>query len=473
MKRFICSALLAGALGLALAGPALATTRITGVVRSISTHAVIKGAVVKTGKYSAKTNARGIFSMKVSAGVKTLKITARHYLTTYQVKRAVKNRTAKTSWFLTRSYPGNAVPAHGTTVLAWNDLGMHCDQDSYKYFDLLPPYNTLHAQVFSGGEVRRGYTVTYAFAKKTDSTLHTDFWTYASSFGYNLAPNVGLTGNGLSGTMKPDPGGLGYVATGIPVTPFDDDGTWDPYGAATITVRNSGGVVVATQDVVVPISTELSCGNCHGDNYAVDMLTKHDAAQGTTLLADANANHPHACGECHADNAVGAVGLPGVESLSVAMHKLHDGKLPNTTAGCYNCHPGPKTECLRGIMERAGKGCVDCHGTMTTVWTTAASGRQPWLNEPKCATCHGSKYGENSGTLYRNSVLKNSYEDMSGKIYCEACHNSTHAEYVSSNAADGVVPRTVQGNNYWIYNCAVCHRGGEENITFRGQTIHR
>ena len=33
--------------------------------------------------------------------------------------------------------------------------------------------------------------------------------------------------------------GLSWQAVGIPITPYDDDGTWDPYGTAVITVKNS------------------------------------------------------------------------------------------------------------------------------------------------------------------------------------------------------------------------------------------
>jgi hypothetical protein len=474
MRRTLIVALVTCALTVAFVSPAMAVTRVSGVVRSISSHKAIKGAVVKIGTVSKKTNSKGYFSMKPKSGKRTAKISVKGYLTTYQVVNAKKNKNTKLNWYLTRAYPKTAVPAHSVTVLAWNDLGMHCDQDSYKYFMVLPPYNTLRAQVFSGGESRRNYTVTYAFAKKTDSTLHTDFWQYASNFGYNLAANVGLTGSGLTGTMQRDSQGLGYIAEGIPITPYDDDGTWDPYGAATLTVKDSNGRVVATTNVVAPVSTEMDCATCHGDNYAEDLLTKHDTDVGTSLLADANSGRPHACSECHSDNAIKAPGKTGVESLSVAMHKRHDGKVANTTAGCYSCHPGPKTKCLRGIMARAGKGCVDCHGTIGNVWRTAAGGRQPWINEPKCATCHGSKYAENSGTLYRNSVLKNSHENMGGKIYCESCHNSTHAEYTTSNGADAVIPATYQGNSYWIYNCAVCHQGGgDEDTRFSGQTMHR
>jgi len=474
MKRVLLVSLSALALSLALATAAFAATGVTGTVKDINTGAVISGATVTDGVVSATTGSGGVYALASALGSHTLSASKSGYLKTYQVCTVPAGSAAKVDWFLTPSYPAKPVPAKSVTVLAWNDLGMHCDQDSYKYFMVLPPYNTLHAQVF-GPEDATGYTITYSFAKKKDSTLHTDFWTYAPSFGFNLPKNVGLTGNGLSGTMKLENAARGlYTATGIPVTPYDDDGTWDPYGAATLTVKNSAGTVVATTNVVTPVSTEMSCSTCHGTtNPAVDILSKHDDSNGTTLLADANAGHPHACAECHSDNALGMAGKPGVPSLSYAMHKFHDGKVASGTAGCYTCHPGPKTECLRGIMARAGKGCVDCHGDVNKVWTSIASGRKPWLDEPRCDQCHDASRAENAGTLYRNSVLNNSVAgDMNGKIYCEACHNGTHAESTTKNPADAVISQTYQGDNYWIYNCQVCHKGNDSETTFRGQAMH-
>ncbi len=32
------------------------------------------------------------------------------------------------------------------TLVAWNDLGMHCMDKDYSVFSILPPYNVLHAQ---------------------------------------------------------------------------------------------------------------------------------------------------------------------------------------------------------------------------------------------------------------------------------------------------------------------------------------
>jgi hypothetical protein len=483
MRKFVAVGAVALAWCLACAIPAFATTGgVTGVAKSITTGSTLSRVKIAKGSTSVKTNSKGAYTLALKAGTYTLSASKTGRLKTYQVVKVVKGKKTKVNWSLTKSYPSNAVPSNGVTILGWNDLGMHCDQDSYEYFCILPPYNTIHVQLFSGeGGSPSNVDVTYAFAKKTDSTLHTDFWTYASNFGWNVAPNVGITGNSLTGTMTA--GSHQYTATGIPVTPYDDDGTWDPYAPATITVKNrTNGSVLATADVVVPVSSELSCPSCHTHtldpkNAYIDILSVHDANETTTLLADAQAGHPHACFECHPDAAVNEPGTAGTSSLSEAIHKYHANKdaITNDTAGCYKCHPGPTTRCLRGVMAKAGKGCVDCHGSMTKVWTSIAnSGRRPWLDEPKCGTCHGSSHAENTGTLYRNSLLKNAVRgDMNNRIYCEACHNSTHGEYVSTSTSDAVVPKKFQGNSYWIYNCRVCHKSSDGEFKFTGQAMHR
>ena len=56
---------------------------------------------------------------------------------------------------------------------------------------------------------------------------------------------------------------------------------------------------------------------------------------------------------------------------------------------------------------------------------------------------------------------------MNGRFYCEACHNSTHAELATSNPADPTIPAKFQGDGYWIWNCTVCHGG-----SYSG-TMHR
>jgi hypothetical protein len=449
------------------------TTGISGVVKDIVTSAAISGAVVSDGTKNTTTDGSGAYSLSESAGDYTLTASKSGYLTTTQIATVTAGQTTKVDWALTKSYGSQAIPAANMSyvVLAWNDLGMHCDQDDYSYFAVLPPFNTLHAQVFRrGGEgaglLTSGITVSYAFPKKTNPALHTNFWDYAPQFGWDVPANVGITGTPLAGNMTLDANGLGWEAVGIPITPYDDDGTWDPYGTAVITVKNSSGQVLQTVNVVAPVSTEMMCINCHdSSNPQLDILKKHDALSGTALVADQAKGVVHLCAECHEDNALGEPGKKGVESLSLAMHNFHKDKMNSTAAAaattptCYNCHPGPKTECLRGIMARAGKSCADCHGDMNEVTASLQNGRKAWLQEPECGGCHDARHAENTDTLFRNSVLQNAPEEMGGRIYCEACHNGPHAELPTANPADPTVSQKFQGDSYWIWSCTVCHSG--------------
>lgn len=446
---------------------------VSGVVKDISSGAAIAGATVadSANHQSTTTASDGSYTLSEPAGTDTLTTSMSGYQTTSQITTVSTGVTNTVNWSLTAAYGNQAIPAANMnySIMAWNDLGMHCDQDDYSYFMILPPFNTLHVQVINrsgtSSPIMSGITVSYSFPKKTDSTLHTNFWTYAAQYGFNVSPNVGITGTPIAGNMVPDSNNLSWVAQGIPLTPYDDDGTWDPYTLGVITVKDSGGNVLQTANVIAPVSTEMMCSNCHGTtNPQLDILQSHDALSGTSLAADQANGIVHACSECHADNALGAPGVAGVESLSLAMHNFHKDKMTdtqaaaNTTPDCYNCHPGTRTQCLRGIMSRAGKSCHDCHGDMTQMATSIQNGREPWLQEPKCGNCHDSKHQENANTLYRNSVLNNApNNNMDGKLYCEACHNGTHSILISANAADPTIPQQFQGDNYWIWNCTVCH----------------
>jgi len=77
---------------------------------------------------------------------------------------------------------------------------------------------------------------------------------------------------------------------------------------------------------------------------------------------------------------------------------------------CYSCHPGKRTQCLRGAMFQGDVLCQDCHGDMPKVgddfsknvspgnpgafivegdfYTNPSTPRVPWANEPTCGSCH-------------------------------------------------------------------------------------
>ncbi len=134
---------------------------------------------------------------------------------------------------------------------------------------------------------------------------------------------------------------------------------------------------------------------------------------------------PILCAECHSSNALNAPGVPGISSLSNAMHRHHK-DLPDITPdtdGCYNCHPGLKTRCLRDTMSQNFA-----------------------LN---CTTCHVESYRPDQ-PLYRLSKGH-------GGTYCAGCHDSPHAIAPSREPNDGIKFTELQGHTGTLSECTVCH----------------
>lgn len=356
-------------------------------------------------------------------------------------------------------------------LLGWNDLGMHCYNHDFQDLAVLPPYNTLWAQVVRRGDppqiVTQGIRVQYSFPDNTKSSNKSNFWTYAPQlFGVNLPDNIGLKGKGLAGVMDAQSGY--FVAEGIPLTEFSDSAPTTPYPyqkASLVAKKIATGETLATLTVVAPVSTEMHCDTCHasgpgrepGGNLArteLNILAKHDDEEGTNLLN----SRPVLCAHCHSSNALGAPGVSGVPSLSKAMHHRHIGIIPDTINGCYACHPGPNTQCLRDAMSlnvtskidpNRKMDCIDCHGGMSTVELNP----NPWLNEPRCDTCHvptADQQFNQDQVLYR-------FSKGHGGVYCEACHDSTHAIAASREANDALKFIQLQGKTGTLSECTVCH----------------
>ena len=378
-------------------------------------------------------------------------------------------------------------PLGSYLALAWNDLGMHCIQPDYTLFAILPPYNNLWTQIISrGGEdpriVTQGLTVDYSVPEVTHPQDFTNFWQYASAYGWDVTPGFGLTGKGTSGTM--DAAGDHFTAEGVPLIDRDNDGTFDPYPFFVVDVKSGGQTVVQTVNVA-PISTEMHCDFCHAagtpnvTSYDVeaDILRVHDSRNGTTLLTEATSGNLVLCNRCHSDPVLGVTQNTGAStSLSSAMHTFHADQMNRPqvpTNQCESCHPGPVTQCQRGAMAQAGIACADCHGTMAEVGDPA---RTPWLNMPQCESCHtaqlvratikhidtpNANLTAGASDLYRNSKAHGG-----GGIYCEACHGSTHAVYPSLVERDNEQSIRLQGHAGMINDCTVCHSGRPEGSFF-------
>jgi hypothetical protein len=343
------------------------------------------------------------------------------------------------------------------TLVGWNNLGMHCMDADFSVLSLLPPYNTIHAQLIDpqGHFVSNpvGITVSYEAIADPDGSINTtsqgktNFWDFALPlFGAAPAVDVGLTGVAMPGaTNQPQPMAWDatmqwFIAEGIPITPYDDNHVKNTYPMMRLVARDSTGTVLATTSIVLPVSDEMDCQACHASGSApaarpqpdwvynldhqldvrLNILLLHDTKQGTNLYTRATVDgRPVLCASCHASAALGTAGTPGVPPLTQSIHGLHAGVVDPTTnltldsssnrTACYRCHPGSATRCLRGAMGAAVAAdgtlemqCQSCHGSMSVV---AATTRTGWLNEPACQNCHTGTAVNNNGQIRYTSVF--------------------------------------------------------------------
>lgn len=368
--------------------------------------------------------------------------------------RRARCRAAATLASMVVASVAGVASAQTHVVFGYNDLGMHCMNADFSEIMVLPPFNTLHAQVVRRGEepdiITSGVTVRYVIPSVTHAADRSNFWRYPQALlGPPPAPDIGLAGKGLVGTMSPTTLG-DWQAVGIPIVQSDDLGRENPYALATISVERNSAIVARTQ-AVVPTSTEMSCIICHnmpGVSTATDILIRHDTLHGTNLVNQ----KPVLCASCHASNALGLPGDPNRHNLSRAMHGAHAdrmGPVSYLEQTCYACHPGVRTQCQRDRHYAGGVRCTDCHGNMDEV---ADPMRVPWLSEPRCGECHyrpGFEF-EQPNTLYRLSVGHKG-------IQCMACHGSPHAITPTVTEADNVQALRLQGHVGEINTCTVCH----------------
>jgi hypothetical protein len=437
------------------------------------------------------------------------------------------------------------------TVIGWNNLGMHCMDDDYSVFTILPPYNTVNSQLINAqGRLviaPTGLTLTYEAVADLDGSINrtsagkTNFWDYLQAgYGAVLPMNAGLGGTTMPGPANtPQPltwsGAFNWFeGLGIPIAPVDDAGRPNSYPMMRLVAKNAAGTVLAKTDVVLPVSGEMDCRECHGSgagpdarpaggwvndpiakrDYRLNILRLHDEKHLTDGVYQAaltlngfrpdglfntvtQENTPILCAKCHASEALGTAGAPGVDSLTRSMHHKHAtvtnpsnglvmDNIVNRTA-CYQCHPGSTTRCLRGAMGAAvasdgsmAMQCQSCHGTMSQV---GALNRTGWLDEPGCQTCHTGSATQNNGQIRYTSAFDTTgnlrvpvsalfatnpdtpapgkslyrFSKGHGGLQCSACHGSTHAEFPSAHRNDNVQSVQLQGHVGVLMECTACH----------------
>ena len=371
------------------------------------------------------------------------------------------------------------------TLLAWNDLGMHCmDGSEFSIFTILPPYNVLQAQLIkkdgtSNKHVTSGVTLSYQAMNynghiNTTSHTKTNFWDYSDQLfpGTHLVPDYGLNGfrtpsDTIDSNMTFNTTENWFEAAGIPIINRDDDNLTNYYPLVRVTARDDAtGVVLATAEVVLPISDEMDCARCHasttstgpaGDakptagwenntqsqviDFKLNILRLHDedhpvsqtdldalALRGfnyqSSLYDTVKAGTPVLCAACHRDISLGATGqgTNGISSFTQAIHSKHADvldpvnglKLDNSAnrTSCYACHPGAATKCLRGAMGDAVDAngnttmqCQSCHGNLSDV---GSSTRTEWTSVPNCQACHEN--GNRHTSALVNGILRNALD---------------------------------------------------------------
>ncbi len=354
----------------------------------------------------------------------------------------------------------SSVLGAGAALLGWNDLGMHCMDADFSVFSLLPPYNTLHAQLMVNGRLvtaAGNYEVSYeAVADSTGSINRTsadktDFWQHAPALylppgAPELATDLGLAGFAMPGAantpraMRFDPAGSWFSAEGIPITPRDDAGRNNPYPLMRLVAREAvSGTVLARADVVVPVSDEMDCRACHASgtraepaagwawncqpqrDYRLNILQVHDelnlgsplyhsalqAAGYSThgLRATAEQGTPILCARCHASNALPGTGLPDLPPLTQAIHGWHAWVTDPDTG-----------QMLKDDTTRAA--CYRCHPGSETRCLRGAMGSAVAADGSRamdCQSCHGNM--EAVGRAGRRGWLD--------EPTCQNCHTGT------------------------------------------------
>ncbi|MCK5662941.1 MAG: hypothetical protein KAI17_05615 [Thiotrichaceae bacterium] len=366
-------------------------------------------------------------------------------------------------------------------VLAFNDLGMHCMNNTFSIFTILPPFNVINAQIIGQKEngepelldndqveVRYSAVSDRQGSINSSSVAKTDFWQYAQDlFGLNLQPGEGLTGLYMPADHPENPGSQAlhykaqnnwFSAEGIPITPTDDKGQGNAYPMLRVSAhdKNTGALLGAT-DVVVPVSMEANCNACHATGEIgaknpnitwitdddpdvqaqIDSLTKAEVqAQKNILLlhdkqhdTDLQNSTPVLCASCHYSPALdltgaGAQGIQkSLPTSSQVMHRFH--------GDLRDVDDNPLIPSGQDVPVE--QSCYQCHPGKTTQCQRGAM-KTAGL---ECTSCHGgllavggkfpllaggSLDGSNDGKARRSWV------DMPR---CQSCHTGDAVNHLT------------------------------------------
>ncbi len=272
---------------------------------------------------------------------------------------------------------GSSRAATNATLVGWSETGLReTDGDDASIFVLSPPYSTIHAQLIANGILVRdptGISVTYEAVADPNGSINTTsqgkgtFDQYAQAlFNMPLQVDEGPAGFSMPGPtnvpqpMVFEPGQNQFSAYGIPLTPYDDAGAKNSFPLMRLVARDSASNLIASTQVVLPVSDGMDCRACHGSgaraaarppqgwawhtdskkDYKLNILRSHDHHYLGTglysnvlnevgydqagLIATAVADGlPVLCARCHPSEALPGTGASQMRPLTEVMHNDH------------------------------------------------------------------------------------------------------------------------------------------------------
>lgn len=377
-------------------------------------------------------------------------------------------------------------------ITAFPMQGVHQLDDAAPALSLYAPESSLTAQVIARDSLPRVLT--------TDLSVR-----------YRLqeAYAAGRNASAASGDLAADEQSLSFRSDSVTVTPYaGGEADFQPYPVATVEAADVSGKPLAATGVVLPVSAETGCRNCHGGGWkdgtaggldattVNNILIVHDRRNGSGLADLAGQGGTVQCASCHS-------GEGDVPNLSTAVHGFHATMHLGGGEACGLCHAssedGP-TKFYRGYHNMLGLDCSRCHGVIadhalsllrhesergiaaatrrlaqiTPVAVTDVKDimpREPGVNLPQCAGCHdfrekpdfSAATAFNKWTESADERFTRAFENM-GKVRCPSCHGAPHAVYSASSPAgderDNIQPLQYQGAAMPLGkdgNCAVCH----------------
>jgi hypothetical protein len=448
------------------------STTTLGVTQGSRGTFTVSGA---SGTVSVSSSDSSVASVSYAGGIVTvtgLKVGS----ATVTVKDSLQSKTVAVTVSSGNTPPPPPVTSGSYSLLAWNDLGMHCvDGKDYSVFSILPPYNNLHAQLVNkttNKQVNSGVTLTYeSYADNTVassdplygsintiSSTKTNFWTYVQAlFGAQPAPDYGLNlsdpavSNRTPGTT-PSPmqysASMGaFVAEGIPIMPVDDSGRKNFYPMIKVVAKDATGAVLATARTVLPVSDEMTCKGCHSTT------TSTNAAEIAARPAAGWINDPDPEKDwkknilrLHDEKKFAdTVNQPLYVKALAQVGYSASGLLATATAGkpvlCAACHSSNALQTSGVAGVRALTHALHSqHATVKDPATQAALGDA--TNRSSCYTCHPGSVTQ----CLRGAM---STQSMS----CQSCHG-TMAQ----------VGNTARAGWFNEPNCQSCHHDGKREV---------